>query len=536
MSLIPEFLEDLLPSGSLTDHALFTTTPSSHSMAAGCHVINLDHQSKGTLRKKEYFRQLFTFADTNQSLVQADLHLLTGDDIRLLKMGEVKKYERRLRQKVLGEKAVVEEMISSHFSRQKRQRRRREVCRDKTLLNLKKRLSEERKKNRQLREDLRVAKERSSVLEREKNGEQTKVEKLSGMVRRMRSTLLEMENDLTLYRSELTDKEEHITSLEDSLAQATDLRNKLETEFNRVLEESADDDFKHLTGSQLAMLRKTTPCNDIDVGEKYEPVVDDQNFLVTLGSGNFGTVMAYREREEFGNKSVAVKVLNDGDNDDDEGDFKEQVRQEVLLEARLLKLFFGTGVFPRVFGVGTVQVDRTAIVMEFLGDDETYDVITLKSWTSSEHADQITLGQAASVFLDIIEGVKAMHAMDILHNDIKDDNVIVKKTGVDTFQGFLIDLGSASTTYLPASYAFQQDQLETYREDPLAIHYAPELILDGALTSVATDVYQIGRVIFMTGEELEIQALMDIGEKCLCRKPRVRLKLDEVYELMVQMT
>ncbi|XP_072180083.1 uncharacterized protein [Diadema setosum] len=479
-------------------------------------------------------------------------------------MGEVKKYERRLRQKVLGEKAVVEEMISSHFSRQKRQRRRRDVCRDKTLLNLRKRLSEERKKNRQLREDLRVEKERSSVLEMEKNGEQTKVEKLSGMVQRMRSTLLEMEthskglqveldeaktrlvqteselellaNDLTLYRSELTDKEEHITSLEDSLAQATDLRNKLETEFNRVLEESADDDFKHLTGSQLAMLRKTTPCIDIDVGERYEPVVDDQNFLVTLGSGNFGTVMAYREREEFGDKSVAVKVLNDGDNDDDEGDFKEQVRQEVLLEARLLKLFFGTGVFPRVFGVGTVQVDRTAIVMEFLGDDETYDVITLKSWTSSEHADQITLGQAASVFLDIIEGVKAMHAMDILHNDIKDDNVIVKKTGVDTFQGFLIDLGSASTTYLPASYAFQQDQLETYREDPLAIHYAPELILDGALTSVATDVYQIGRVIFMPGEELEIQALMDIGEKCLCRKARVRLKLDEVYELMVQMT
>ncbi|XP_072180085.1 uncharacterized protein [Diadema setosum] len=477
-------------------------------------------------------------------------------------MGEVKKYERRLRQKILGEKAVVEEMISSHFSRQKRQRRRRDVCRDKTLLNLRKRLSEERKKNRQLREDLRVEKERSSVLEREKNGEQTKVEKLSGMVRRMRSTLLEMEthseglqveldeakthlaqteselellaNDLTLYRSELTDKEEHITSLEDSLAQATDLRNKLETEFNRILEESADDDFKHLTGSQLAMLRKTTPCIDIDVDEKYEPVVDDQNFLVTLGSGNFGTVMAYREREEFGDKSVAVKVLNDGDNDDDEGDFKEQVRQEVLLEARLLKLFFGTGVFPRVFGVGTVQVDRTAIVMESLGDDETYNVITLKAWTSSEHADQITLGQVASVFLDIIEGVKAMHAMDILHNDIKDDNVIVKRTGLDTFQGFLIDLGSASTTYLPASYAFQQDQLETYREDPLAIHYAPELILDGALTSVATDVYQIGRVIFMTGEELEIEALMDIGGKCLCRKPRARLKLDEVFDLMAQ--
>ncbi|XP_072165954.1 uncharacterized protein [Diadema setosum] len=326
-------------------------------------------------------------------------------------------------------------------------------------------------------------------------------------------------------------KDNNIRSLVTSLREATEMRRKIETEYRRVLTETAGRDFKDLRAFHLALLRKTTSCSPVDIKSNYDPVVDNHNKAVTLGSGVFGTVYAFKEKGVAGT-TVAIKVLKDVDPNDDDYDIK---RQEVILEARLLKLLSGTGVFPRVLGSGTLPVDRTAIVMEFLGDDADYGVTTIREWTSPQSRTRISLCQAKSVIIDVLNGVKALHDNDILHNDIKGDNVIVKKTGVDTYKGYVIDVGNATTTYLPAFYSFERCQREAYSRDPINVHYAPELIFDGARTTTATDVYQLGRLVYLIGEDLHQRPLLDIGKRCLCREPHQRLKLEKLMGLIAQL-
>ena len=125
--------------------------------------------------------------------------------------------------------------------------------------------------------------------------------------------------------------------------------------------------------------------------------------------------------------------------------------------------------------------------------------------------------------------------MDILHNDIKGDNVIVKQSDHDLFSGYLVDLGNASTNYLSAVYDFGQAERDLYEEDPLLIHYAPELILENAFTTTATDVYQVGQLIYLMGEDIGSPKLMDIGKCCIHKQPLDRANLLEVIELVAQL-
>ncbi|XP_030841933.1 uncharacterized protein LOC115924192 [Strongylocentrotus purpuratus] len=180
----------------------------------------------------------------------------------------------------------------------------------------------------------------------------------------------------------------------------------------------------------------------------------------------------------------------------------------------------------------TTPIANVNITEKFLGDDSTYKVKTLNTWPHEEH---VSIHHAKTVLLDALSAMKALHSMDILHNDIKGDNVIVKQSDHDLFSGYLIDLGNASTTFLSAIYDFGQTERDYYDDDPLSIHYAPELIFDNAATTRASDVYQIGQLIYIMGNDMGNEDLRDIGERCLYREPLSRIKLLDLIEFVSQL-
>ncbi|XP_041477564.1 uncharacterized protein LOC121425549 isoform X2 [Lytechinus variegatus] len=530
MSRVRDLLDDLLPSGLMENNSLFKKTTVPGAQAWQKPEPDINRMSAYYNRVKEYCRQVFTI---NQS---------SGHDN---KDGSPSHRENELRQKILTETKISLELARADALRKAAERRGKDpiLCRvKKTMGNfsdfrgyavkLENRLREERKRTGVLRRKWEREFHRANKFEREKREAEKKIKRMSDMLVRMREMLVTLEEENSKYKTDLEEalqkvqeKEEDNEFLEVSWHEANKAKEKLERELSRLLKDTADCQFKDLNEIHFALLRKTTPLAKVNMAEKYEPIVDKTKSVITLGGGAFGRVFAYRQKRGRQGKTVAMKILHATADD------YEVRRQEIILEARLIRLFAGTGVFPRMYGVGSLGND-TAIAMEFLGDDSTYKVRTLNTWTQDEH---VSIHHAKTVMLDILSALKALHSMDILHNDIKGDNVIVKQSDHDLFSGYLIDLGNASTTFLSAIYDFGQTERDYYEEDPLSIHYAPELIFDNAATTRASDIYQIGQLIYIMGYDLRNDDLRDIGEKCLYREPLSRIKLLDLIELISQL-
>ncbi|XP_011665854.1 uncharacterized protein LOC100890470 isoform X2 [Strongylocentrotus purpuratus] len=520
MSLVRDLLDDLLPSGLMENHSLFkkTTVPSPQAWPKPESDVN--RMSAYYNRIKEYCRQVFTISQSN------------GQDNK-----DGQPSQKELRRKILAETKIALGLARDDALRKTTERRGKKIVENffdvrKNTVKLENRLREERKRSGVLRRKWEREFNRANKFEREKREAEKKIKKMSDMLVRMKEMLVTLEDENSKYKNDLDDvllkleeKEEDAEFLDVSVHEATKAKEKLEKELSRLLKDTADSEFKDLNEIHFALLRKTTPIANVNITEKYEPIVDENKSIITLGGGAFGRVFAYRQKRGRQGKTVAMKILHSNADD------YEVRRQEIILEARLIRLFAGTGVFPRTYGVGSLGND-TAIAMEFLGDDSTYKVKTLNTWTHEEH---VSIHHAKTVLLDVLSALKALHSMDILHNDIKGDNVIVKQSDHDLFSGYLIDLGNASTTFLSAIYDFGQTERDYYDDDPLSIHYAPELIFDNAATTRASDVYQIGQLIYIMGNDMGNEDLRDIGERCVYREPLSRIRLLDLIELVSQL-
>ena len=131
------------------------------------------------------------------------------------------------------------------------------------------------------------------------------------------------------------------------------------------------------------------------------------------------------------------------------------------------------------------------------------------------------------VFIDVSNGLRAMHEKGCLNNDLHDGNVLlIVEDG--RWKGKLIDFGMASMQ--PVKLNGGEDEKRLYQDEGLYRHYAPECALDDAPTSEQSDIFQVGSLMELVGQELGIDALITIGEFIRMAEPGKRPALESILD------
>jgi serine/threonine protein kinase len=134
----------------------------------------------------------------------------------------------------------------------------------------------------------------------------------------------------------------------------------------------------------------------------------------------------------------------------------------------------------------------------------------------------IPLPNAINYTIDILRGLEYLHELDLYHNDIKPQNILIGSSE----QGVLTDYGISCQALPDAG---------TYSDNFYKLHAAPE-ILTNKLINVQTDIYQVGITMFRLLNGIgTIQAKYNkLGEDSFYRLTKIgKLVCDGDYQLFL---
>lgn len=94
-----------------------------------------------------------------------------------------------------------------------------------------------------------------------------------------------------------------------------------------------------------------------------------------------------------------------------------------------------------------------------------------------------------SILLGIINGLCYIHAKNILHNDIKEDNVVLHAN-----EAIIVDFGKACLAKDGKKYFLSNE--EKKKDMDFHPHISPDLRDGRCIQSKSTDVYSFGRLLF----------------------------------------
>lgn len=196
-----------------------------------------------------------------------------------------------------------------------------------------------------------------------------------------------------------------------------------------------------------------------------ERVLDKRyRVLSPIGAGGSSTV--YLAQDTALNREVAVKVLDPSAAADGE------LRKMFVKEARALASLSHPSIVA-VFDVGEVD-GSPYIVMEHLNGGSLKQRI--------ERSGPLSTVDAATIAIDIANGLAFAHTKGIIHADIKPSNILFDDNG----HAKLADFGIARTP---------QEEADTPQLFATAMYVAPERVEGKAATS-ASDVYGLGLVLY----------------------------------------
>jgi serine/threonine protein kinase len=134
-------------------------------------------------------------------------------------------------------------------------------------------------------------------------------------------------------------------------------------------------------------------------------------------------------------------------------------------------------------------------------------------------------------FLTIIrqlsEVLKYLHAHQLLHNDIKCDNVMIYNDS-EGLKPVLIDFGKACRFKEGKSKKLTNKQKKKYCERHS--HIAPEIVEGTAGQTASSDIFALGRIILEIGTRLNCTKIVDLSKLCIDENPAKRCTLSFLIE------
>ena len=195
--------------------------------------------------------------------------------------------------------------------------------------------------------------------------------------------------------------------------------------------------------------------------------------LGLVGAGAMGTV--YRARDRELDEIVALKVLK-----------KELARHDMMLdrfrrEVKLARRVTHRNV-ARMYDIGEHGGDRF-LTMEFIEGEGLGALL--------ERRGMLLGGEAVALAMDVCAGLEAAHAANVLHRDLKPDNVIVASDG----RAVITDFGIARAT--EADLSFTQGNIVG-----TPAYMAPEQVEGATDLDARADLYALGTMLYelVTGQ------------------------------------
>ena len=280
------------------------------------------------------------------------------------------------------------------------------------------------------------------------------------------------------------------------------------------------------SGSKVCATRPSVPCEQVHVNSirdlstvrrfNQEDVFIDKGKV--LGKGVFGKCYL----GSVGPQSACIKVLRKGP------DFEASFTNEAYILSQCCHPNI-----PLLFGIMTTSGGYNCLLLSFHGiDGVSYSLHALLN--KEKERSFMSFGvEWKKVVLGIAKGLKYLHNHQkeaILHNDLKNDNVVVDKT-FDAIEPRIIDFGKACFETNARLYHLSKSDKEVYRKRHPQV--APD-VRDGICRqSTASDIYSFGRILSSINEEnLSIPVLQSMSDMCLDYDGAKRPSTNDLYTFL----
>ncbi|XP_066918689.1 uncharacterized protein [Clytia hemisphaerica] len=195
-----------------------------------------------------------------------------------------------------------------------------------------------------------------------------------------------------------------------------------------------------------------------------EDVVEQTN--ISIGSGTFGEVKIGRMR--LLNIECAIKIGKSID------------YFNANHEASILQCLQNSKYFPHLFGI----LHKKKIVMEYVKFNESSMTVYKARREGIFNQDKWT-----QICYDMLNALIHMHRQNILHNDLKNNNVLIRSNSIPV----IIDFGKATLRNKPEIYNLTAKQRERYNSNHPYLAYELRN-LPCMKTSVSTDIFSLGYI------------------------------------------
>ncbi len=176
----------------------------------------------------------------------------------------------------------------------------------------------------------------------------------------------------------------------------------------------------------------------------------------------------------------------------------EGSRDDVILEAQVMQLLGNHPSFPAVYGV-VIQADHLALVSEFLGDELTSRSLSLTDALQGQRPLELSGGEWNDIARDIVDGVWYMHRCNLLHHDLKTDNILLVD-GVTRWEARIIDFGQCKQS---------NEQLVVPLDENITPH--EEMMAARLHWTTFSDIYGIGKLLRLIGQHGNVPSLEEGG-------------------------
>jgi serine/threonine protein kinase len=225
----------------------------------------------------------------------------------------------------------------------------------------------------------------------------------------------------------------------------------------------------------VSLLEKRLPQHVMAGYMRYEKIR-------SLGRG--GKAEVFLCRDQILGREVAVKVLHP--------DLLSCPEEQHMLvrEARIMAALNQTGI-PTIHDLGRDFESRPYFAMTFVPGETLREMLQRAKNVDDLVAQQFELQRRLNALIGISEILQAAHEMQVVHGDLKPENVMIEPSG----GVHLIDWGLA--TILRTDGKECPDQLAKERGlQGSPLYMAPEQTCPGSAITAATDIYALGTLLY----------------------------------------
>ncbi|KDP44066.1 hypothetical protein JCGZ_05533 [Jatropha curcas] len=250
-----------------------------------------------------------------------------------------------------------------------------------------------------------------------------------------------------------------------------------------------------------------------------------------IGAGSYGKVVLYRSTID--GKYYAIKAFHKSHLLKLRVAPSETAMSDVLREVLIMKMLDHPNIVNLIEVIDDPNTDHFYMVLEYVDG----------KWFSADTNSPGVIGEntARKYLRDIVSGLMYLHAHNIVHGDIKPDNLLVTSSGT-------VKIGDFSV-----SQVFEDDNDELRRSPGTPVFTAPECCLGLTYRGKAADTWAVGVTLYcmivgkhpyigetlqetydkIVNDPLELPdemnpLLKDLIERLLCKDPKQRITLDSV--------